>query len=141
MSEQVTQEKVFILHEADKMLPLVERIMTDVLDELDRLRNMAGLIQRQKEESINPEKGRAKIQLAHLEAEASIIKEKLCELKIELEDLGPYFPTFTLPWVEFPSRLKGTKAFLIWRYGDEKIKYYRWPEDESSRIRDLYADM
>jgi hypothetical protein len=133
--DQLADEKVFILHEADRMIPFIDRIVTDIADELSNLRSMAGQIQRLKEESLNPDSGRARIQIAGLEAEAAIIKERLISLKEEIEELGLYYPSFSRCQVEFPSRLRGTRAILVWVYGDKKVKWYRWPEDAGHTLR------
>ena len=140
MTKIEATEKVFTLHEADAILPLVRTIMHDILIGLEEMRRLSREVRHLREETINLKARAPRGRLAFLEGEIMSSKNKLCDLKGELLDLGAELPTFMLSRVEFPARYEGMRALLIWREGDEKVLNYRWPDDPVDMTRSLYKD-
>ncbi len=103
-------KKVFTPAEAKNTLPLVKKIVKDILDlshEINALTTMAG----------------------ENAAEHPQIAEKVASLKsyfLELENLGCYYKDwgFSIGLVDFPAMIDGELVFLCWRSDEEDIEYY-----------------
>ncbi len=101
---------VFSLQEANKTLPLVKKIVADILVVGQRIR---GLAERMGESfDSNPE------------VESSF--DELKELIMELETLGCSYRdfNFTVGLVDFPAIINNEHVLLCWRSDEEEIKFY-----------------
>ncbi|MCX7797622.1 MAG: DUF2203 domain-containing protein [Melioribacter sp.] len=105
-----TQTKYFTPQEAKKALPLVKRIVRDILN----CAYEARMISR----SLN---GKFEDDIRILE-----LKEKIHEYIKELEDLGCQFKdwNFEVGLVDFPSVINGKEVYLCWRSDEDDIRYY-----------------
>lgn len=99
--------------EANRTLPLVKRIVGDILAAGRKLRALA---ERQGEPEV-------RVRLAVLEAE-------IRELAAELERIGCSFKDwgFEKGLVDFPSVIGGTEVLLCWRSDEERLEWYHTPE-------------
>lgn len=103
-------KKIFTPEEAKNTLPLVKKIVKDILDlshEINGLTTMAG----------------------ENAAEHPQISEKVSSLKsyfLELENLGCYYKDwgFSIGLVDFPAMIDGELVFLCWRSDEDDIEYY-----------------
>lgn len=109
------EEKYFTPKEAVKTLPLVKRIVSDIL-------SLAGEIRQYISE--------------HPEAEESeeYITSRLSKIQAcmdELLELGCYYKdwNFSVGLVDFPSVIDGEDVFLCWRSDEENIRYFHRRED------------
>ena len=102
--------KLFTPKEANQTLPLVKRIVSDILSTGDRIRALSAEIGKNSES--NPQ----------------IIQwmNQLEELFEELELLGCSYKdwNFTVGLVDFPSVIGGQQVFLCWRSDEKELKYY-----------------
>ena len=102
--------KLFTPKEANQTLPLVKRIVADILGTGDRIRALSAEIGK------------------NAESDPQIIQwmNQLEELFEELELLGCSYKdwNFTVGLVDFPSVIGGQQVFLCWRSDEEKLKYY-----------------
>ena len=103
--------KFFTLEEANRTLPLVKRIVNDILNTGESLRGLyasASAIGTLPEEEI----GRA--------------SEQLEQLFGELESVGCSYRdwNFTLGLVDFPAVLDGRAVCLCWKSDEEEVGYY-----------------
>lgn len=105
--------KYFTPKEAVKTLPLVKKIVDDILREGKEIQflmdQVGGDVQ------LNPE-----------------IPERLKTMQIylkELQEVGCYYKDwdFSLGLVDFPSVIDGEEVFLCWRSDEETISYYHHP--------------
>lgn len=112
--------KYFTPGEATRTLPLVRRIVEDILATGRALRALAP-------EGEPPAKAAAEFrQLA----------ARIRELLQELEELGCSYKdmSFTMGLVDFPARIGGKDVLLCWRPDEDALKYYH-AEGEGYRGR------
>jgi len=103
-------EKYFTPKEAKKTLPLVKKIVKDILDTSFQVKTIAEQMGRNAEE--NPE-----------------VRKLLNEIQYflkELEEIGCYYKdwNFSIGLVDFPSFINDEEVFLCWRSDEEDILYY-----------------
>ena len=126
MTEE-TPQKYFTVEEANRMLPLVGRILTDIVElfgsvhelrlRLDRIRHRRGSDSREQgnpydEELLQMEK--------ELEQGIQRVEEFIDELKslnVELKD-----PVSGL--IDFRSQADGRDIYLCWKLGEEEISHW-----------------
>ena len=108
--EDETPLKLFTPKEATQTLPLVKRIVVDMLEIGQHIRTL----------SVEPgEKNEA-------EKELSDAIDQLDELIEELESLGCFYKdwNFSVGLVDFPSVINNKEVLLCWRSDEDEIKYY-----------------
>ncbi len=102
--------KLFTPKEANQTLPLVKRIVADILSTGDRVRALSAEIGK------------------NAESDPQIIQwmDQLEELFEELELLGCSYKdwNFTVGLVDFPSVIGDQQVFLCWRSDEKELKYY-----------------
>lgn len=104
------QVKIFTPREANQRLPLVKRIVEDVLSVGDKIRTL----------SLEIGSG--------AEGDPRIIRlmDQLEELFGELESLGCFYKdwNFTMGLVDFPAVINGQEVYLCWRSDEKTLQYY-----------------
>ncbi|RMG07721.1 MAG: DUF2203 family protein [Planctomycetota bacterium] len=105
--------KVFTPLEANRTLPLVRRIVADVLVRGRELRRLQAL------EDLTVED----------EDRAAVLVAELQELLDELEQVGCSFrcPNFEFGIVDFPGIIDGRPVHLCWRDDEPELRYYHDP--------------
>jgi hypothetical protein len=101
--------KVFSLAQAAKTLPLVKKIVEDILHTGQNIRELSAEMEKPEEDP----------QIHHL-------MDQLDELFDEMESLGCYYKdwNFAVGLVDFPAKLDGRDIMLCWRSDEAKILYY-----------------
>ena len=101
--------KLFTLEQATKTLPLVQRIVADILKTGQAIRQLSVEMERPEED---PEINR--------------LMDQLDELFDEIEELGCYYKdwNFTVGLVDFPARLNGREVMFCWRSDEPEIHHY-----------------
>jgi hypothetical protein len=106
----ITETKYFTPSEAIKTLPLVRKIVGDILNTTREMRLYA--------EDIN----------GQIENDPFIKKmaENVEGYIRELEEIGCFYKdwNFTIGLVDFPSIIDGEEVLLCWRSDEETIKFY-----------------
>ena len=106
----ITETKYFTPSEAIKTLPLVRKIVEDILNTTREMRLYA--------EDVN----------GQIENEPFIKKmaENVEGFIKELEEIGCFYKdwNFTIGLVDFPSVIDGKEVLLCWRTDEETIKFY-----------------
>ncbi|MCA8960405.1 MAG: DUF2203 domain-containing protein [Planctomycetes bacterium] len=133
------RSRILTLEEANRMLPLLDRIVGDVR------KTWSLIIERRTELEIS-EKERLARRDADTEAKVEELKRDLNGLidRIngyirEVEELGCFVEEFKRGVINFPSLYLGRKVFLCWCPGDESVRY--WHElDESYNERSPIRD-
>lgn len=108
MSATIT--KYFTPEEARKTLPLVKKIVKDILDTSFQIRTIAE--QMGEDANENPE-----------------VRKLIDDLNYfmrELEEIGCFYKdwNFSIGLVDFPSVIDDEEVFLCWRSDEEDILYY-----------------
>ena len=119
--------RFFTLAEANKTLPLVKRIVQDILSVYPQWKDLVdryGLIAAQ----ARPEWGESQEQL-NLKAEIDTIAAKINGYLAELDQIGCEFKGFSDGLVDFHGRLDGREILWCWKFGEERIAH--WHDLES----------
>ncbi|MBV6419997.1 MAG: hypothetical protein DAHOPDDO_01223 [Ignavibacteriaceae bacterium] len=105
-----TELKYFTPSEAKKTLPLVKKIVQDILDSSKEMRLIADDIGGEVEKDPRIQK----------------LADNIEDFMKELEEIGCYFKdwNFQIGLVDFPSIINGQEVFLCWRSDEEDILYY-----------------
>ena len=108
-------EKFFTPKEANLSLPLVQKIVAEIISKANEARAlMAG-----------PDVSR--------EGEAQFIKldGRIKELMAQLEEMGCYYKdwNFEIGLVDFPAIIHGQEALLCWRSDEEQVAWFHGYED------------
>ena len=103
------QTKVFTHAQATKTLPLVQRIVSDILKTGQAIRELSVEMEKPEED---PEINR--------------LMDQLDELFDEIELLGCYYKdwNFTVGLVDFPAKVHGRDVMFCWRSDEDRIRYY-----------------
>lgn len=111
----MNEVKLFTPEEATKTLPLVRKIVEDILNFGKELRELSVKIGKGAEE----------------DPRAIQLMDKLDELFDELEALGCTYKdwNFIFGLVDFPARIDGKEVCLCWRSDEREIGYYHGLEE------------
>lgn len=105
-----TEIKYFTPLEAKKTLPLVRKIVDDILIEGRELKSLL-----QSEE-----------RTVDIETKIELKKDMILEYIEELSEIGCFFKDWNFEYglVDFPSVIDGEEVLLCWRSDEEEIKFY-----------------
>ena len=102
--------KFFTPKEANQTLPLIRKIVEDILRAGKEIRDLSIKIG------------------AHSEEDPAVIRlmDQLEDLFVELENLGCSYKdwNFTAGLVDFPAVIEGREVFLCWRSDEGELKFY-----------------
>lgn len=106
--------KIFTPYEASRTLPLVRRIVADVLERGRALRELQRL------DELTPEQ----------EDRAQELVDELEELFRELAQIGCSFrsPDFSFGLVDFPGLIDGRPVHLCWKDDEPELRWYHAPD-------------
>lgn len=119
--------KYFTLAQANKTLPLVRRIVSDLTSLHPRWRDLVyryELIAAQ----AKPEWGESPEQLA-LRAEIEALARQINDYLVELDQVGCVFKGFEAGLVDFYGQLDGREILWCWKQGEDQITH--WHEIEA----------
>jgi len=120
--ERYKPKKVFTLEEANKTLPLVSRIIGDIVRVNGEVLEAYGRVRALTEEGRSVQAEEAEDQLRDLAHQV----ELHCD---ELEEIGCVCKDPNLGLVDFPARVERRIVFLCWKTGESEIRY--WHEMEA----------
>ena len=105
-----TELKYFTPSEARKTLPLVKKIVKDILDTSREMRVIADEIGGQAVKDPRIQK----------------LADDIENFMFELEEIGCFFKdwNFQIGLIDFPTIIEGKEVFLCWRSDEEDIIYY-----------------
>lgn len=105
-----TELKYFTAAEAKKTLPLVRKIVKDILDTSREMRLIADEVSSNVENDPRIQK----------------LADDIEEFMQELEEIGCFFKdwNFSIGLIDFPSIIDGKEVFLCWRSDEDDIMYY-----------------
>ena len=105
-----TDTKYFTPIEARRTLPLVKKIVKDILDTTKEIRLIADDLNGKIENNPKVEK----------------MVEEVNSFMAELEEIGCYYKdwNFTIGLIDFPAIINGKDVFLCWKSDEDDIIYY-----------------
>lgn len=118
--------RVFTVEEANKTLPLVRRILEDVVRQ-HRLWREKILELDLVASSTRADEPRERAEV--LEQEAQSLARELDGYQRELEELGILLKDRRMGLVDFPSEMGGKKVLLCWRLGEGEVQF--WHDEDA----------
>ncbi|MCB0732380.1 MAG: DUF2203 domain-containing protein [Ignavibacteriae bacterium] len=105
-----TDIKYFTPEEANKTLPLVKKIVKDILDYSFELKTISDSTGGEIEDN----------------REAKSLISSIKGFMAELEEIGCYYKdwNFSVGLVDFPGIIDNEEVFLCWKSDEEKVMYY-----------------
>ncbi len=120
MTETVIRH--FTTEQAEATLPLVRRIVSDLLDLHPRWRTAVAAFEA--EQAIVSASGETPSARAALRLEAGRLAGEIEACLEEFEQIGCVFKGFDAGLVDFPSVLEGRDVYLCWQYDESRIEYW-----------------
>ena len=123
--------KLFTVDHANRTLPLVRRIVEDVVREHQRWQEtIAELDLRRRRGALRHPATRASTRSS---ASAQDIAREIDAFQTELESLGIQLKDRRIGLVDFPSELDGRRVLLCWRLGEPYVQY--WHDEDAGYRR------
>jgi hypothetical protein len=113
--------QLFTVEQANRTLPLVRKIVEDVVQQHRRWRE-AILELDLVASSAHPDEPRERAEV--LEREAQRLAREIDGYQRELDALGIQLKDRRLGLVDFPSELGGRHVLLCWRQGEPEVQYW-----------------
>ena len=127
--------KLFTVEEANRTLPLVRRIVEDIVREHRRWQEkileleLVGSTAASPSVNAKPAAPPADERTATLERDAMAIARDIETFERELEELGIVLKDRRLGLIDFPGEIDGRRVWLCWRLGEPAVAY--WHELDS----------
>ena len=125
---------LFTVEQANKTLPLVRKIVEDVVQqhrlwrekilELDLVASTARA-------------GEPRERAEELERDAQALAREIDGFQHELESLGIHLKDRKVGLVDFPSEMNGRQILLCWRLGEDEVAFWHGLEEGFSGRRPL----
>ncbi len=113
--------KLFTVEHANRTLPLVRRIVGDIVSQYrrwqDRVREFEVV-------SANSTAERPADRAEELQREAQALAAEIEGFVGELTALGVEFKGYDLGLVDFPAEVDGAPAYLCWRLGEPSVQFW-----------------
>ena len=113
----VAEQKYFTVAEANAMLPLVQRIVQDIVDQYQLAIDLG-----QQKQALGDDAQAEAIE--QLEKKAQVAASKLNDLVEELSELGCELKDWETGLVDFPSQRDGDDVYLCWKLGEPEIGFW-----------------
>jgi hypothetical protein len=130
--ERGPRNKPVDLVTARRMLPLVQRIVSDILkdrEDLNRFRSEQESLDKDKRNLSWPERQRRYT----LQGEVARLQSRLAEEQQELAQLGAILITHPSSQVAFPTVVNGRPAYFSWQLGEESVSYWHFDGETDRR--------
>lgn len=118
--------KTFTPAEANRTLPLVKRIVSDILSKGQEIQRLA------------PDQGKEAVG-----DRIWALEHELRDHMLELEKVGCSYKDwdFSKGLVDFPSQIEGEDVLLCWRSDEESVTHYHGYTDGYAGRRDIPAEL
>lgn len=113
--------RVFTVDEANRTLPLVSRIVEDIVRDYARWREK---VEAYELEVARTTRGETNEDAARLERDAQQLAAEIERYLGELAALDVQFKGFDLGLVDFPARKDDRDVMLCWRLGEPRVEYW-----------------
>jgi hypothetical protein len=118
--------RLFTVDEANKTLPLVRRIVEDVVRQHRHWRERILELDLVASSS-RPEESRGRAE--ELERDAQDLAREIDSYQRELEELGIQLKDRRMGLVDFPSEIAGRRVLLCWRLGEGEVQF--WHDEDA----------
>lgn len=118
--------RMFTPAEANRTLPLVKRIVADILERGQELRQL----------STKPRDNAPTGRVRELEKELTELMQEVAEVGCDYKDFG-----FEAGLVDFPSQIDGDDVLLCWKSDEAAVTWYHGLEDGFAGRQPIPADM
>lgn len=118
--------RVFTVEEANRTLPLVSRIVEDIVRDYARWKEKVDAFE---VEVARTPRGETGSEALRLEQEAQVLAAEIERCVGELSELGIEFKGFDIGLVDFPGERDGRPVYLCWRLGEAQVDY--WHDTET----------
>jgi hypothetical protein len=118
--------RLFTVEEANRTLPLVRRIVEDIVKQHRQWREKILELDLVASSSRADEPHE---RAAVLEREAQVLAQELDGYQKELEELGIQLKDRRQGLVDFPSELGGRRVLLCWRLGEGEVQF--WHDEDA----------
>lgn len=112
---------VFTVEQANRTLPLVKRIVRDIVETHQRWQETLRAFELATAES---RADRPSPRAQALQREAQQLARDIQGFIGELRDLGVEFKGFDVGLVDFPSEVEGRPVFLCWKLDEDAVMYW-----------------
>ena len=109
--------RCFTLHDANRALVLVKRILADVTEDYARLVDLQEIIDAAQLGDIGRQARRA-------QEDILIVAERLQHCAEEIEQIGVELKDWSVGVVDFPCAAGGRLVHLCWRLGEPEVAYW-----------------
>lgn len=121
MSSAIEPARLFTIEQANRMLPLVRRIVEDIVQDYARWREQVGVL----EVVAAGRRGDSPPDEAEkVEQDAQRLAADIERYVTELRELGVDFKGFDQGLVDFPAELEGRRVYLCWKLGEESVEHW-----------------
>ena len=119
MTSALEPARLFTVEQANRMLPLVRRIVEDIVQDYARWREQVGVLEvvSAGRRGDAPPNEAEKVEQDTLRLAADIER-----YVFELKELGVDFKGFDQGLVDFPAELEGRRVYLCWKLGEESVE-------------------
>ncbi|HQR41569.1 MAG TPA: DUF2203 family protein [Gemmatales bacterium] len=124
---------LFLLSQADTMLPLVTHIAEDIQSRWQRLVELEKEqidLERRRRDLTWPERSRRYAVNDEINAEQAKLRDSV----LELEDLNVILVDPVVGEAAFPTMVQGRKAYFVWRVGAENVKWWCFANEPQRRV-------
>lgn len=115
------QPRFFTVEEANRTLPLVRRIVKDIVDTYPELQQQTEQMHQLASAGIGPE---LQVRIEKLRDQIDATSDHINGFIRELEQIGCYFKGFDEGLVDFYSLYKGKSIFLCWKFDENRITHW-----------------
>lgn len=121
MSSAFEPARLFTLEQANRMLPLVRRIVEDIVQDYARWREQVGVLEviaagRRGDSPPN--------EAEKVEQDAQRLAADIERYVTELRELGVDFKGFDQGLVDFPAEIDGRRVYLCWKLGEDSVEHW-----------------
>ncbi len=119
--------KYFTLAEANRTLPLVKRIVSDIIARHPQWRDLVARYELAAAQA-KPEWGESPEQVG-LRVQVETVAREINDYLLELQQIGCVFKGFEQGLVDFYGKLDGRDIFWCWQQGEDRVEH--WHELET----------
>lgn len=139
VSNTQNQSRLVTIDEANKMLPLIQNVVEDIVRIWDCIIQKRTELECLEKNPAREEASEIQLTAQDLKLELNGFIDRINGYIREIEELGCFVQEFKRGVINFPTLYVGRKVFLCWRPGDEEVRY--WHElDESFTERTPIRD-
>lgn len=127
--------KIFTPDEANRMLPLIERIADDIVATYAKVNDALKAYEAEKAQT--DQAGEESLELNRRDADVARALDKFQTLIEEVESLGGTVKDYENGGIDFYGDVEGEIVYLCWRRGENEIRYWHRLEDGYSKREPL----